>query len=81
MSTINDGGQLTKTVETRGMWKLHATGMTLRQYYAGQALAGLPVPHYGDDYILKGARSCWAWADALLATENEQRAASEGGGE
>lgn len=55
-------------------------GMTLRDYFAGHALAGISIPRIGDGPIV-----CWNWAiyaaiayeaaDAMLAA----RSASAGG--
>ncbi|PWL18992.1 hypothetical protein DKP76_06995 [Falsochrobactrum shanghaiense] len=38
-------------------------GMSLRDYFAGQALAGWPVTDHGPDLASK----CYALADAMLA--------------
>lgn len=47
----------------------HAPGMTLRQWYAGQALAGLMAgPASADMEPIALSRAAVAVADALLAT-------------
>jgi hypothetical protein len=69
MSTINDGGfafPMPDVLHVNGMVQHGFNGMTLREYYAGQALAGLA------SYVTKGAtfddiaKDAYAIADAML---------------
>ncbi len=59
----NDGGQ--------AFPQLNSTGMTLRDWFAGQALAGnletmeLIVPPY-DDQAMEAAKGAYAIADAMI---------------
>lgn len=58
-------------------------GMTLRDYFAGQALAGLkclayPLEYYTEKDELKAtARTCYKYADAML-TERELKGVNNG---
>lgn len=47
-------------------------GMTLRDYFAGQALAGWPVTDHGSD-VDALARKCYVMADAMLAARGGDR--------
>ena len=70
--------QINATVTTDGMGRLHQTafvpareGMTLRDYFAGQALSGLLGNPALEKQILKVGQSwieefAWAAADAML---------------
>jgi hypothetical protein len=42
-------------------------GMSLRDYFAGQALAGLARNAGGVDAVKERAAKAWAYADAMLA--------------
>jgi hypothetical protein len=54
-------------------WQRPVTnGMTLRDYFAGQALVGVLAPARGDWYFDEVAETCFAQADAMLA-EREKR--------
>jgi hypothetical protein len=68
MSTINDGGFAFPMPDRYG----GANGMTLRQYYAGQALAGM-LARYGagmsQDTVTALVADCYEHADAMLKAE------------
>lgn len=66
MSTINDGGPAFPC--TASDLNNPAPGMSLRAYFAGQALAGmLANPHYDDETPGGCAFDAVAVADALIA--------------
>jgi hypothetical protein len=72
MKTTNDGGPAFPTVARDGNWQPHHDGLSLRDYFAGQALAGLCVPGLKDGPITdwefdKIAPVAWKAADAMLA--------------
>jgi hypothetical protein len=69
MSTINDGGP---AFPSDNFGQPSQIGMSLRAYFAGQALAGLCVPGLKDGPITawefdKIAPVAWKAADAMLA--------------
>ena len=65
--TINDGGPAFPSVgEGFGNPSYSAPGMTLRDYFAGQALAGL-LAKYGIGGAAMLAKNCYEHADAMLA--------------
>ena len=52
-------------------WQEGSTGMTLRDYFAGQALAGIMAnPHIGDD---GGPKYAYYLADAMLAQRHKDQ--------
>jgi hypothetical protein len=61
MSTINDGGFAFPMPDRYG----GANGMTLREYYAGQALAGLLASTKTSDGLTI-AKDAYILADAML---------------
>ena len=69
MSTINDGGfafPMPDVLHVNGMVQHGFNGMTLREYYAGQALAGLIADQSRDGSADDRARYAYAYADAML---------------
>jgi hypothetical protein len=71
----NDGGPAFPVVEQfderRGEMIMYASqGMSLRDYFAGQALAGVPMPqsshHDSNEIYLRIALHCYKMADAML---------------
>jgi hypothetical protein len=64
MSTINDGGQAFPAGNpTHGGHE----GMTLRDWFAGQALAGMGVECTSDEFCHSSVAECaYAYADAML---------------
>jgi hypothetical protein len=78
MSTpINDGGPafpVADTIHTDGQVQFGFNGMTLRDYFAGQALAGMPWSY---EISLKDqSKQCFQIADAMLAeSKRKERAA------
>jgi len=72
---INTGGSAFP-VQDCAAWQVH--GMTLRDYFAAQALAelcgafGRVSPWRGETQEQADARWCYARADAMLAERNKQ---------
>ena len=71
MSTINDGGP---AFPSDNFGQPSQIGMSLRAYFAGQALAGLCVPGPDDGSITAWdfdliAPVAWKAADAMLAAQ------------
>ena len=73
MSGRNDGGPVAPTYASDSRGAAHNTtfepqgGMTLRDWLAGQALAGLMVgDNYGSEDAALYARLAYAQADAML---------------
>ena len=65
--TINDGGPAFPSVgEGFGNPSYSAPGMTLRDWFAGQALAGLIADQSRDGSADDRARYAYAYADAML---------------
>jgi hypothetical protein len=64
------GGPAFPTVGRDGNWQPHVDGMTLRDYFAGQALAGLIMRDAVIDTITAGKKA-YAFADDLLAARGE----------
>jgi hypothetical protein len=64
MTTINDGGQAFPAGNpTHGGHE----GMTLRDWFAGQALAGMGVECTSDEFCHSSVAECaYAYADAML---------------
>ena len=58
-----DGGQAFPVAASNG----HTEGMTLRDYFAGQALTGL-LAHLNSSV---GVSICYEWADAMIAERNK----------
>ena len=60
MSAVDDGGQ--------AFPRPYTAGMTLRDYFAGQALASIPLRAWDDqeDKIAAWAKCAYACADAML---------------
>ena len=69
MTTINDGGPaypFPSTVTPAGDVQHGWLGMTLRDWFAGQALAGLIADQSRDGSADDRARYAYAYADAML---------------
>jgi hypothetical protein len=68
MTTINDGGPAFPSVgEGFGNPSYSAPGMTLRDWFAGQALAGMGVECTSDEFCHSSVAECaYAYADAML---------------
>jgi len=80
MSNDNDGGPAfpihPNTRSAPRQWE--CDGMSLRDYFAGQALASIPVrnwEHIGNDAetIKAWAECCYAAADAMLEARGTER--------
>ena len=65
MKTTNDGGPAFPTVARDGNWQPHHDGLSLRDYFAGQALAGMPWSY--EISCKDQAKQCFQIADAMLA--------------
>jgi hypothetical protein len=78
-TSINDGGPAFPrpvSHSDEGGTHFGFTGMTLRDYFAGQALAGICAPLYDDESptIWKHrefAKGAYMFADAMLAARKE----------
>jgi hypothetical protein len=65
MKTTNDGGPAFPTVARDGNWQPHHDGLSLRDYFAGQALAGMP---WSREISRKDqAKQSFQIADSMLA--------------
>ena len=64
MSTINDGGPAFPVASEVSGW--HSNGMTLRDWFASQALVGLIADPSRDGSTDDRARYAYAYADAML---------------
>lgn len=62
----DDGGGQAFPVAAHGAWQ---SGMTLRQWYAGQAMQGLLASLTSDDdwSVVGLAQTAFAYADAMIA--------------
>lgn len=82
MSEHNDGGPAFPTDDYGqiGPTRWHHTGMTLRDYFAGQALANcftnecnVQVEMRNDEYMYEiAACHCYSMADAMIAARGTQ---------
>lgn len=77
MSAVNDGGPAFPEVNNigdRAPYLIIRGGMTLRDWFAGQALAGLMAnPAYAENTTNEGfSKGAYDMADAMLATRNNQ---------
>jgi hypothetical protein len=66
MKTTNDGGPAFPTVARDGNWQPHHDGLSLRDYFAGQALIG-QLAFFPFNQPEEGAATCYRFADAMLA--------------
>lgn len=78
MSAINTGGPAfpqhgwSSNQEVRRMMEQSGHGMTLRDYFAAQSIAGInPGRLYGDDGIQTIADQAYKLADAMLAAREK----------
>lgn len=70
MSTINDGDTAFPAGDMRGYEP--SFGMTLRDYFAGQALSAMPIQTSVTDLIANYmARTAYTIADAMLAARSQ----------
>jgi hypothetical protein len=70
MKTINDGGPAFPTVARDGNWQPHHDGLSLRDYFAGQALAGILLNYTTQKFGASGftvGTAAYQYADAILA--------------
>lgn len=65
----NDGGQAFPMYEKRDALR----GMSLRDWFAGQAVSGLYADHQYAGSHMEAAKCCYALADAMLAARNERK--------
>lgn len=81
MSTNNDGGPAfphQPVVNANGDTILYGDcGMSLRDWFAGQALAGMlsndNLINHNNEFPATNIRACWVIADAMLAARNEPK--------
>jgi hypothetical protein len=75
-TSINDGGPAFPrpvSHSDEGGTHFGFTGMTLRDYFAGQALAGFIAASTGRDvHSQPAARMCYQMADAMLAARERK---------
>lgn len=71
--TTDGGGPAFPMDHDHGSWRDQWPGMTLRDYFAGQALAGLCANHNTTPFTANDAlvAAAWAAADRMLALRNE----------
>jgi len=73
---MNDGGPAFPRASTHserdGLIDCAENGMTLRDWFAGQALAASPITDCSPDYLEQRANRCWRYADAMIQ-EREKR--------
>ena len=74
--SINNGGPafpLPASTQPNGEHQWHEYGMSLRDYFAGQALAGL-LTQLAEDEFGPGhfAKASYEMADAMLAARNKE---------
>jgi hypothetical protein len=63
---INDGGPAFPGPETT----TNPQGMSLRDWFAGQALAGMLADHERNGYPKDYAKNAYLFADAMIAARN-----------
>jgi hypothetical protein len=74
---INDGGPafpVADTVHSTGQVQYGVNGMTLRDYFAGQALAGMLINYTTQKFgfcELTCAKGAYEFADAMLSARKE----------
>ena len=76
---IPRGGQAFPSQKPPEAWGSDEAGMTMRQYYAGQALPGIMASRYFAEHAPKGlaenvAAKAFEIADAMIAHEAKERA-------
>jgi hypothetical protein len=62
--------------ETEKQKQRDSSGMTLRQWYAGQALTGIAALDCGNDFrsdFKYTAKHCFKYADAMIAHEEKEK--------
>ena len=64
MSAINDGGPAFPLAITPDTVDYH--GMSLRDWFAGQALVGFIATNPDSDTYEHDAKAAYSWADAML---------------
>lgn len=72
---INDGGAAFPQISELGDIAVTSPGMTLRDWFAGQALAGICANHdWHPTDVQSVACDAYAHADAMLAARNGRQA-------
>ena len=69
----NDGGAVFPTKGTFHGAPYQSDGMTLRDWFAGQAVSGLYADHQFTGSHVEAARCSYALADAMIAKRNERQ--------
>lgn len=82
--SINDFPAFPFEYEGDGGQRVNHAGMTLRDYFAGQALASIPIRSWddigsGDALIAAWAKCAYAVADAMLAARSPQANVAQDG--
>jgi hypothetical protein len=73
-TSINDGGMAFPTLFPEEHYGTGYRGMTLRDYFAAQAMTGFIAASTGRDILAKlDARMCYQMADAMLTVREEAR--------
>ena len=73
MEKKNDGGQAFPVPAIQfqdGTWNKALSGMSLRDYFAGQVMVGLLASTAGDESFIEAGEAadrCYEFADALIA--------------
>ena len=70
----NDGGPAFPRQQHPGEYGYGEKGMSLRDYFAGQALAGLLAPSEGEGKCAYFAMMAYKFADAMLAEREKNDA-------
>lgn len=70
MDQINDGGNAFPSIDGEGTVFF---GMSLRDYFAGQALAGMQTDGFTTPLMPSIAKRAYVIADAMLAERQKER--------
>lgn len=65
--TRNDGGEAFPTIHEGRHGAEYSPGMSLRDYFAGQFIAGNASQYCNEEDVVHDAILAYRWADALIA--------------